>query len=471
MKNFLKKFINTIKKKWLIDTSKTILLILIMIAIFVGINYGVQKLDLSTIDLTENKLYSLTDESKEKVKDIKKEVNIYFFGYEEDDSSVLLAKQYSNTNENIKVTVANSSDNTDLYTKYGVEDSNQGVVVACGDRSKILSTSDFYTYDYSNYEQIDTTEETLTSAILNIVADEKPQVYFLTGHSEKLSKLSVFQVYLTNEVNDVKELDLTASEFPENCDCLILYTPSSDYNELETTKIKSYINNGGNILCLIDSFSKDFVNLQSILDLYGVSVSDGIVRDTDSSKGVANDERFIIPDISYHKITEYIISDGAVMFMESSKLNLADDDKLDELNVESSTLIESSDTSYLSTTNESGPFVLGTELTKTISSDDENSKTSKLIIYANSKFAQDSATIANQNVSPFTIYSNKVLLLNSVSYLTEKDSSITIRKNTNSVTYTATEKQNNIILLIIFVIPLFIILIGIIVGFVRKRKK
>ena len=72
---------------------------------------------------------------------------------------------------------------------------------------------------------------------------------------------------------------------------------------------------------------------------------------------------------------------------------------------------------------------------------------------------------------PFTIYSNKDLLLNTVAYLTEKDSSITIRKNTNTVTYTATEKQNNIVLAIIFIIPILIILLGIIISFIRKRKK
>lgn len=221
----------------------------------------------------------------------------------------------------------------------------------------------------------------------------------------------------------------------------------------------------------MNSFSNDFVNLQSILDLYGVSVSAGTLRETDSSKSVPNDARFIIPDISYHKITEYIITDGSLMFIDSSKLDLADDTKLEELNVESSTLIESSETSYLSTTNENGPYTLGAELTKTISQDDENTKTSKLIIYANSTFAEDMVTISNQNVTPFTIYSNKDLLLNTVAYLTQKDSSITIRKNTNSVTYTATKEQNTIILLIIFIIPLLIILVGIVVGFVRKRKK
>lgn len=221
----------------------------------------------------------------------------------------------------------------------------------------------------------------------------------------------------------------------------------------------------------MNGFSNDFVNLQSILDLYGVSVSNEKIRENDSSKGILNDERFIIPDISYHKITEYIITDGALMFVDSSKLNLADDSKLEELNVESSTLIESSETSYLSTTNEKGPYTLGVELNKTISQDDENTKTSKLIIYANSTFAEDMVTISNQNVTPFTIYSNKDLLLNTVAYLTQKDSSITIRKNTDSVTYTATKEQNTIILLIIFIIPLLIILIGIIIGFIRKRKK
>lgn len=464
----MKKFIEIIKNKCLINTSKTFALIAIMIALFIGINYGVQKLNLKTIDLTENKLYSLTDESKEKIKDINKEINIYFFGYEDSNNSVELAKQYTRENSNIKVTVADAEKNADLYTKYEVEDGNQGVVVACDEKSKILTSSDFYTYDYSSYEQIDTTEQTLTSAILNIITDEKPQVYFLTGHSEALSKLSTFNVFLQNEINDVNTLDLITSEFPEKCDCLILTTPTSDYSELEKNKIVNYINNGGNILCLMDGFSDDFVNLKSILDLYGVSVSTDTVKESDTSKTASGDTRYIIPNMSYHKITEHLITDGLLMFVNSSKIDLADDDKLDSLNVESTKIIESNDTSYLaSDSNTKGPFTLGAELSKKIDDD----KTSKLIIYSNSKFAQDSATIGNQTVVPFTIYSNKYLLLNTVAYLTEKDSSITIRKNTNTVTYTATEKQNNIVLAIIFIIPILIILLGIIISFIRKRKK
>ena len=66
------KFIQTIKKKWLIDGSKTFLLVIIIIAIFIAINLGMQELELTPLDFSQEQLYTLTDESKEKVKDIDK---------------------------------------------------------------------------------------------------------------------------------------------------------------------------------------------------------------------------------------------------------------------------------------------------------------------------------------------------------------------------------------------------------------
>ena len=60
----LKKIIEILKSKWLKDTSKTIILIAIIVAIFIGINILVEKLNPKDIDLTKEKLYTLTEESK-----------------------------------------------------------------------------------------------------------------------------------------------------------------------------------------------------------------------------------------------------------------------------------------------------------------------------------------------------------------------------------------------------------------------
>ena len=64
------KFVNTIKKKWLISGTNTLLLIAILVAIVILINSAVQSLDLTPIDCTSNKEYTLTNESKDRVKNI-----------------------------------------------------------------------------------------------------------------------------------------------------------------------------------------------------------------------------------------------------------------------------------------------------------------------------------------------------------------------------------------------------------------
>ena len=95
------KIIEIIKKRWLINGTKTFILVAIIIAIFIAINYGMQALELSPIDLSQEKLYTLTEESKEKVKDIDKDVHMYFIGSTDDDVNLSLAKQYKQANEKI----------------------------------------------------------------------------------------------------------------------------------------------------------------------------------------------------------------------------------------------------------------------------------------------------------------------------------------------------------------------------------
>ena len=69
------KFIETIKKKWLINGTKTLILVLIILAIFFGINLGMQKAEITPLDFSKEKLFTLTQASKDKVKDIQKDIN------------------------------------------------------------------------------------------------------------------------------------------------------------------------------------------------------------------------------------------------------------------------------------------------------------------------------------------------------------------------------------------------------------
>ena len=88
-------FLQTIKKKWIVDGTKTTLLVLIIIALFIGIRILMDNLQLTPIDLTQEKIFTLTEQSKEQVKNIENEVNIYFIGYSDNDLILDLARQYS----------------------------------------------------------------------------------------------------------------------------------------------------------------------------------------------------------------------------------------------------------------------------------------------------------------------------------------------------------------------------------------
>lgn len=485
------KFIQTIKKKWLVDGSKTFLLVVIIIAIFIGINMGMQELELTPLDFSQEQLYTLTEESKEKVKDIDKDVHIYFIGYTDEDTNLSLAKQYKNVNEKIVAETIDINNRPDLANKYGIESGTQGIIVECGEKSKVLTASDLVTYDTTTYETISIAEEKLTSSILSVVADKVPKVYFLDGYSELTltNSMNLLNMYMQNEVMEVENLDiLTTGKVPDDCDTLVITTPNKDFDDVATNAITDYINSGRNILWLNAAVTQDqnYPNVNKILAMYGVNPFEaGIIRETDSSKMITESPDLIKPDLNAATVTKDLYTTTGVIFINATKINI-NEDALEELKVTKTELANASEGAYFRTDfnvqsnsaqegEEKGPFVVGAELEKTIQEENEETGekaiTSKLVIYGENFFISDFQLSQNSQYAAVQLAYNKDLVLNSIAYLTDREEDITARKNTGTVTYTATQEQDTIIRVIIFAVPCVIILLGIIVWQVRRRKK
>ena len=101
----------------------------------------------------------------------------------------------------------------------------------------------------------------------------------------------------------------------------------------------------------------------------------------------------------------------------------------------------------------------------------ENAVTSKLVIFGENYFISDYQLSESSQYGAIQLAYNKDLVLNSIAYLVDRPEDITARKSTGTVTYTATEAQDTIIRIIIFAVPIIIILAGIIVWQIRRRKK
>ena len=486
------KFIETIKKKWLIDGTKTLILVAIILAIFFAINIGMQKLELTPIDLSQEKLFTLTEASKDKVRSIEKEINIYFVEYEEDDSTLDLARQYHKATKNITVEAVKANDRPDLVQKYGIETGYKGIIVECGEKSKVLSSDELVTYDNTTYETISIAEEKLTAAIQSVSTDEVPKVYFLTGYSNISlnSGLQYLNMYLQNEINEVKSVDvLTEGKVPDDCDTLVITMPSKDFDDIATNAIIEYINAGGNILWFQAATGTvaDMPNVNKILEMYGISPFEvGIIREGDKGKMLSGSPDLILPDIQSTEVTKKLESSEGVIFINATKINTMASDKLTELNVTKTELLKTSSSSYFRTnfTNtsdsaqadeEKGSFTVGALMEKTITEANEETgekaKTSKLIIYGETYFITDVPLTQSSQAPVIQYRQNKDLALNSIAYLVNREEDIVARKSTGTVTYTATEEENRVILAIIFAVPIIIVVVGIVVWIVRRRRK
>ena len=469
-------------KKWLIKGTTTFAIIMILISLFLLISTLMQKLDLKPIDLTPEKTYTLTKESIEKISKVEKNVNIYLIGYSEDDTATVLAKQYNKNNNKINVEAVDITKRTDLSEKYGIDSTDSsGIIVDCGEKYKVLTSNDLYTYDINTYESIDITEEKLTSSILTVTSEKIPNVYFLTGYSDfsLTTGMSYFSQYLENEIIEVKELDLVAKKsVPDDCDTLVITTPNKDFIDIVSDAIIKYINKGGNILWLNSSYGteKNMPNVNKVLETFGINpFNSGYIVETDIDKMLSGAPYMVLPDVQY---SDSISKINTVLFAEPTKINIKDDDKLSQLKVEKENILTTSKSSYFrkdltiktSSKTESdiaGEFVVGAKLTKTIKDDLK----STLIIFGDNYFISDT-TVSEGSKTPILLaYDNKDLVLNSIAFLTDKKENISIRKTTDTVSYTATEKQDIIIRIVIFAVPCLIILMGIIVWYVRRRKK
>ena len=486
--NGFKKIITVIKKKWLVNMTMTLILMAIFIAIFILITSIMHSLNLNPIDVTSGKVNSITQETKDKLANIDSQVEILMMNYTENDSAYKLAMQYENVNKNINVEIIDLNARADLAQQYNVSAENgPTIVVTYNGKSKTIENSDMYTYDYNTYDTIDLTEEAITSTIVNLTAQKLSNVYVLDNYCSEYftteTYMSALSNYMGKEALNVNDLDLLVSgKVPDDCDLLLIVSPLKDFETQTADGIINYINKGGNILWIQGAYGKELSlpNVQKVLDLYGIkSFTPGYILETDSANTLSGYLDAVILNIYGNEITG---NDSLkALFLDATKINVADDETLGNLKVTKTDIISTSDTAlfrkdFTSTSSnkidsdEQGNLLLGAMFEKEISAD-ENATKSKLIMYSNDYFASNMPYSQYYSDGWIDLYNNKDLVLNTALYLTDSDINITIRKATNTEHFTMTDQEFTIILAIIFIVPILIIILGIIVWQIRRRKK
>lgn len=492
LKKGFDKFIDILNKKWLVHGTTTILLVLIIFAIYLGVTTLLNKVTLPEIDCTKDKVYSLSDETKTKVKNLNKDVKITLINYSSNSSIKDIINRYKSLSKKVTVEeINNLASRADIMAKYSLSTNSSLIVVSSGEKEKTISSSDLYTYDYTTNQQVDTTEEAITNAIVEVITDKKPKVYMLSNHVRyATTSYSTLTDILTKDANEVEPLDLlSAGKVPDDCNALIITTLKDDFTDIERDNILTYINNGGKLLLLCGTNIEGtaLTNFQKILDAYGVSIEKGVIFEGTSSNMINGYPDFIVEEMTSNSTIKSSNMTLKACLIDAAAINTTtDSNKQTELGVRYETLMQTTSNAFIRTNyniqsvkksssdSEAKSYTLGVLATKTVA----DNKTSKLIIYGNELFIADmpiqieSSPAQNQTYQTYAIalYNNKDIAANAVAYLNEREDLITIRKNHDDVSYNVTKEQHNVIMMIIFITPLVIIIVGIIVWQVRRRK-
>jgi ABC-2 type transport system permease protein len=447
----------------------------IVIVIVLVVNMLVTKMNIQ-FDLSSQSLYTLGKDTKNIVSDLKDDITIYYMVQpgKESDTFLRVAKKYDNLSDHIKLEMKDPVQYPTFASQYVDDDVAEDsfiVVNNSNNRAKYISGDDMlvqepnyqtYSYDVTGMD----VEGKLTSAILYVTTEDLPVLYKVEGHGETPTE-TFFSDAMDKANISVQTLSTkTVKSIPEDCDILFINSPTKDFSDDETAMIKDYLTAGGKAIITVDYYADELTNFKSILDYYGIELVNGFVVEGDSDRYNSNYPDNLLPIIESHEITAQANDSQAPVYMPLSSGLTISDTKRSSLTIEK--LLSTSDSAFSRVNIEStnpdkedgdidGPFYLGLAATDTY-----NDVTSTIVVYSSTATFDDDTMQA----------ANPELLSGTVNYLAGDANVLSIpAKSLVSEKIYPTQKQ--IIFwgaIVIFVIPAFIITVGIAVS-LRRRKK
>lgn len=447
------------------------------ITIVVNLLVGQLPSTWTSLDLTSNKLYSLTDQTKEFLAGMDENVTIYVLVSEENEDSMLgqTLDRYEAMSEHITVQYVDPIQNPRFYSQYTSSSvSTNSLIVVSDKRSKVIDANDIYvtSYDYSSYSSSVTGydgEGQITSALDYVLSDDIPLVYMTEGHGE-LSLSSSFESSLDKENVEYSTINLMDyEEVPESAACLVINAPSSDLSEDDKDKVIAYLEQGGKVILIVGYREVETPNLDAVLAYMDLSIAEGLVVEEDQSNYYQS-PFYVLPTVVASTYTSGIYGNYYIFAPYSQGILVPETE--DDSDVSYTTLLTTSSSAYSMRNFESatefgrqegdaeGPFALGVEAVKTL---DEGEAT--MVVYSSDQMFTDTA-------SQMVGGSNQMLFTNTVSHFVDHETSVSIPVKDYEVSTLMLSSSNILVLgmITVIILPVGSLVIGFVIWF-RRRKK
>jgi ABC-type uncharacterized transport system involved in gliding motility auxiliary subunit len=415
-------------------------------------------------DLTTDKQFSVSDQTRKIVGGLQKDVTIVRFARPSDATPETqrftdLMIEYKHLSPHFQFKDVNPQEKPEVAKEYGAKHIGD-VIVASGDQKVNLEGS-----PEGGFSEAD-----VTNTILKVTRDTVKTVCFVTGHGEKSLTDSSVDGYaqmaenLKKETYTTTSLNLVSGGIPSDCSVLVIAGPTKPFFPQETAMVSKFLDAGGKVMIEIDPETDP--KLDSILQPWNVNVGNNVVIDASGMGQLlgAGPEIPLVVEYGDSPITKSL-QRQMTYFPIARTVSIADKSKSDPEAVE---LLETSPKSFTKVklehtvkydpkTDTLGPLSLGVAASRKV-----DDKSARLVVIGDSDFA------TNQVLGGPG--SDGDLFLNSINWLAQDENLISIRpKPETSRHITLTVAQATALAWIDrFFLPGLVIIVGISIWWKRR---
>jgi ABC-type uncharacterized transport system involved in gliding motility auxiliary subunit len=414
------------------------------------------------VDLTTEKLYTLSDESHKTASGLKKDVEIIRFAKQPDTTFKDLATEYVNAGSHVHYREVDPEAKPEVARQYNVTHMND-IVVSSGSHNETLTG---------------TGEQDVTNAILKVTRDTVKTVCFVEGHGEKSiasgeqDGLEGGDKALKSEGYQTKTVNLVSSgAVPSDCNVLVEAGPKQSLFPQEGGFISKYLDGGGRVLLLLDPEMDP--KLDSVLDAWNIALGSNVVIDASGVGRLFGTGPAVPLVVDYGPSPIVQNFTGTMTFFNLARtVSLKDKSKSDPQAIEllktsprSFTVpnLNTKEVRYDPAKDQAGPLSLGVAAERRASGSGpgDTAKNARLVVIGNSAFATNQWSGLQRNGD---------LFVNTVNWLAQDEDLISVRpKNPTARRVILTETQQRELFFgsLIF-LPGLVIISGAVIWFRRR---
>jgi len=446
----------------------------VVLGILVAINYIGNKYN-KRWDLTSNRQFSLSDQTKKILKDLKEPINVRVFTRSDEFQRFRdRLDQYTYQTKFLNVEYIDPEKRPGVAQQYGVTQLGTIVFDYKGRNEKVTSDS----------------EQDVTNGLIKVIQGRQPKVYFTVGHGEHDTSgadaggYNALSQALTGNNFVVDKIALAqVKDVPADAEIVVVAGPKTDFLGPEIDMLKAYLGRGGKLFLMLDPVLKadapQPTALIALLKDWGIDAGNDIILDVSGMGRLFGTDESVPVAVSYppHAIsdngnfrimTAYPLArsmspveggangHNAQRIVETSQQSWAETDIKGLTGKEAPKFDAASD--------KRGPVSLASAVTgpaveapkETAPKDGEEPKKTeaRIVAFGDSDFASNGA---------IGLQGNRELFLNAMNWLAQQENLIAIRPRDpqdQRISLTA-DQQRRILYLTVFIVPGLILLAGI----------